>query len=88
MEQGVGLALLALAIVGHAFAVWLRSPKEISNAIEKRLSDVEHDHELLARGFATHDEAMKGLGKSIDNLTHEVRSLRDAIGRQPDVRRR
>lgn len=86
-ESIAAVILLALAIVGHSFAVWLKTPKEINGELASALRAVTSDHELLARRFERHDEAVKNLTAAVERLTGRIDRIEPYITRTPNGRR-
>jgi type II secretory pathway component PulJ len=66
------LAGVILAIIGHGIIVLYRSPKELFNAIEEKMVELEDNHTTLDRMLTRHDEVVKNLVGAIDRLTQRI----------------
>lgn len=60
---------LALSIVGLGVLWLFKTPKEVNGELATALRTVTQDHELLARRFERHDEAVKNLTAAVERLT-------------------
>lgn len=91
-NEALALWTLVAAFVAWAALNFFTSPKETHNNANARLSALEAAHQTLALrfegSFTKHDEGMKHLAESVENLTAEMKELKIAVGKLASVRRR
>lgn len=68
----IAVYTLAASVFIHSVAWLFKTPKEVNGELTAALRDVKEDHELLARRFERHDEAVKNLTQAVDRLTTRI----------------
>lgn len=86
-DQSIALIALAVSIFGAGLLHFFKSPKEINGELASALRAVTSDHELLARRFERHDEAVKNLTAAVERLTGRIDRIEPHITRAPHGRR-
>ena len=76
---GTPIALLALAVAGHAVAWFFKTPKETAGEMAQRVNALEDDHHQLDRGFYEFRATVLG---ELRNLTDAINRLSAAIGHE------
>ncbi len=86
MDANTGaLWTLALGVIGLAFTLWLKTPKEAASATDKRIDNLEDEHQKLEVSVAVLTREVMHLANSIERLTDMLKAMdpRRVSGRQP-----
>lgn len=87
IDQATAIVALAVSVISAGFLYFIKSPKQINGELAAAIRSVTTDHELLARRFERHDEAVKGLTKAVDRLTERIDRIEPHLARKPNGRR-
>ena len=90
--QTIATIGLAIAVGGHAFAYWVKTPKEESAAINNKVSDLDRRlTQIEVQNAGTHarfDEAIDNLKEAVDELKEVLTKLWDKMGMPQKARAR
>ena len=87
--QTGALWTLALGVIGLAFVLFFRTPKEVATEAQKRIDDLEDAHHALDLKFAAAEGRLSAeirhLANTIEQLSQTIKSMdeRRISGRHP-----
>ena len=76
---------LALGVLSLAFVLWFRTPKEVASATDRRIDNLEDEHQKLEVSVAVLTREVMHLASSIERLTDMLKTMdpRRVSGRHP-----
>ncbi len=76
---------LALGVIGLACVLWVKTPKEVADATDRRIDELEDKHTALDRSVAVLTAEVSHLARSIDALAIVIKAMdeRRVSGRHP-----
>ncbi len=86
--QAVAIFVLAVAVMGHTLAYWVKSPKEVNSEQAEQLRAINTELKVQGTLSTRHDEAIKNLIVSIDRLTNRIDKLEPILRTTPPHGRR